>query len=145
MTDANATPAWMNFVNFDGRLTGETARKAKETAEARGWTVHELLTHIIAGGLQVEADVNDACLPVTEEWAKPVANDVTVEPMTINAGNGGFHVVTVVADGYGYLVAEDQDGAEKARVEVAEHTDDAAADLVALMRAWQPVAERDGS
>lgn len=112
MTDANPTPqpvkpAWMHFVNFDGRLTGRTAEVVKQVAEARGLTPQDLLAEILTEGLKAYNGTTPT---------QPAPNDVKVEPMTINAGNGGFHVLTFVADGYGNLVAEDSTGAEKARM-----------------------------
>lgn len=117
MADATPTPEWMHFVNFDGRLNGATAQVVKQVAEARGISPTDLLDEILTKALV------DALSPHAVK-----ATDVKVEPMTINSGNGGFHVVTVVADGYGYLVAEDSAGTERARVKCAEDTDDAPAD-----------------
>jgi len=128
MTDTN--PTWMQFVNFDGRITGETARLVKAAAEVQGVTPQELLNTVLVNALNggLNRDTSD---------------DVKVEPMTINAGNGGFHVVTVVADGYGYLVAEDSNGVEKARVASNPTTESEGAenaefadDLGLLMRRW---------
>lgn len=117
MADATPTPEWMHFLNFDGRLTGATAQVVKQVAEARGISPTDLLDEVLSKALV------DALSPHAVK-----ATDVKVEPMTINAGNGGFHVVTVVADGYGYLVAEDSAGTERARVKCTEDTDDAPAD-----------------
>jgi len=132
----NPTPAWMEFVNFDGRITGETARLLKASAEVQGVTPQEMLDTILSNAL-------------SDGLHRDASGDVKVEPMTINAGNCGFHVVTVVADGYGNLIAEDQDGEQKATVDSArvhaeyEGKPEAAADLVTLMREFQKVAEKD--
>lgn len=139
MTHPNPTPEWMEFVNFDGRITGQTARILKMSADFMGLTPTELLDQILTAAL------TEKLSPATIN-----SNDVKVEPMTINAGNGGFHIVTVVADGYGSLIAEDSNGAEKARVAIAEDPEDAdpADDLVQLMQAFHAasVAEHgDGS
>lgn len=138
MSDQTAKlPEWLQFINFDGRISGQTAQVINEIAADRGLTPQQ----IIAEMLHEVVNGRGYSSPGRTEV------DVTVEPMTINAGNGGFHVVTVVADGYGYLVAEDQDGAEKARINATEaykEGKEAASDLIALMRAFQPVAERDG-
>lgn len=118
-----ATPDWMHFINFDGRLTGETAKTVEHVAKAAGMTPHELLTKLLAEALADKLSPH----AVRDQ-------DVKVEPMTINAGNGGFHVLTFVTDGYGSLVAEDTNGAEQARVE--NRGGATLADLVAdLMRA----------
>lgn len=110
MDNANQTtpdtelPEALEFVNFDGRLTGATARTVKHVAKAAGVTPHELLSKLLAEAL--------------EDKLSPHAvrnEDVRVEPMTINAGNGGFHVLTFVTDGYGNLVTEDSTGRELAR------------------------------
>jgi len=53
---------------FQLTLTDDALAQAAKTADERGWTTEQLLAYVLAGGLQVEADVNDACLPVTEEW-----------------------------------------------------------------------------
>lgn len=111
----NATPAWMHFVNFDGRLTGHTAQIVKQVAESRGISPQDLLAEVLAEGLKAYNGTNPATVK---------ADDVKVEPMTINAGNGGFHVLTFVADGYGNLVAEDSNGVEKARCEWKTEDDD---------------------
>lgn len=104
MADTNATPAWMHFVNFDGRLTGATAQVVKQVAEARGISPTDLLDEILSKALV------DALSPHAVK-----ETDVKVEPMTINAGNGGFHILTFVTDGYGNLVAENSAGEELAR------------------------------
>lgn len=39
----------------------------------------------------------------------------TGSPAPINQGNNGFHLYTVVTDGYGNLIAEDMGGTEFAR------------------------------
>lgn len=109
MTYANttpqaSTPAWMHFVNFDGRLTGTTAQVVKQVAEARGLTPQALLDEVLTKALLDQLSPH----PVK-------ADDIKVEPMTINAGNGGFHILTFVTDGYGNLVAENGAGEELAR------------------------------
>ena len=97
---------FLEFVNFDGRLTGETARAVIRHAEANGVTPQEALGSLLANAIWLSGLV-----------ASEIADrGVTVEPMTINAGNGGFHVLTFVADGYGNLVAEDSAGEELARM-----------------------------
>lgn len=136
-TNATATPAWMHFVNFDGRLTGHTAQVVKQVAESRGISPQDLLGEILAEGLKAY----NGTVPATVK-----ADDVKVEPMTINAGNGGFHVVTVVADGYGSLVAEDTNGAERARVECQdpdEADENPGKDLADLMAEFTKVTEAE--
>lgn len=108
MADAKPTPEWMHFVNFDGRITGRTAQILKQVAEHRGILPTDLLAEILTEGLKAY----NGSTPVA-----PAPNDVKVEPMTINAGNCGFHVLTFVADGYGNLVAENSAGEELARTE----------------------------
>lgn len=107
MSDTDATSLvtdWLEFLNFDGRLTGETAKTVKAVAEATGLTPHELLTKLLAEALADKLSPH----AVRDQ-------DVKVEPMTINAGNGGFHVLTFVTDGYGDLLTEDAHGQELAR------------------------------
>ena len=126
-TTGNEPEVWMERVNFDGHVTGETARALIRVAKARGVTPQEMIQDALryalgeglADSLPGGADVSD---------------DVKVEPMTINTGNGGFHVVTVVADGYGYLVAENSAGDERARVKVEDES--GPADLKRLMDAF---------
>ncbi len=101
MSDMN-----FDFLNFDGRLTGDTATTVKKVAEAAGMTPHELLTKLLAEALADKISPH----AVRDQ-------DVKVEPMTINAGNGGFHVLTFVTDGYGYLLTENSEGKELAREE----------------------------
>ena len=113
------TPNWMHFINFDGRVSGETARVIEEIAADRGLTPHQILAELLHEAI----NGHGYGIPGRTE------GDVKVEPMTINSGNGGFHVVTVVADGYGYLVAEDSAGTEQARV--ADRAGATLADLTA--------------
>lgn len=115
MADTNATSVWMHFVNFDGRLTGTTAQVVKQVAERRGISPQDLLGEILAEGLK-------AYNGSTPAEVRP--QDVKVEPMTINAGNGGFHILTFVADGYGNLVAENSAGEELARCEWSTEDDE---------------------
>lgn len=99
---------WMERVNFDGQVTGETARALIKNAKRAGITPQEFIQNALRYALgEGLADV----LPSTADTSK----DVKAEPMTINAGNGGFHVLTFVADGYGNLVVEDTNGKELAR------------------------------
>lgn len=104
MSDTTPTPEWMHFVNFDGRLTGATAQVVKQVAERRKISPQDLLDEILTKALADQLSPHDV-----------KATDVKVEPMTINAGNCGFHVLTFVADGYGNLVAENAAGEELAR------------------------------
>ena len=126
MADNATRPAWMSFINFDGRITGETAQVIEQVAESLGEDPQTVIQHILTWALSEK--LGDAVR----------RSDVKVEPMTINTGNGGFHVVTVVADGYGNLVAENQAGEEQARVKVDAEDDaaDTADDLKRLMDAW---------
>lgn len=101
------TPEWMQFINFDGRVTGQTAQVIKQVAEDRGLTPEQILAELLHESINRRGYGNPGRTEV----------DVKVEPMTINAGNGGFHVMTFVADGYGNLVAEDTNGKELARTE----------------------------
>jgi hypothetical protein len=132
----NATPAWMQFINFDGRVTGETAKVIKDVAASRGLTPEQILAEALHAGLN------------TIGWGIPgrTETDVKVEPWTANEGCGGFHVVTVVADGYGFIVAEDQNGKERARV-ACQDPDEADADpgkdLVNLMTEFTKVVEAE--
>lgn len=113
-TPANtSTPEWMHFVNFDGRLTGATAQVVKQVAAARGISPTDLLDEILSKALV------DQLSPHAVK-----ADDVKVEPMTINTGNGGFHVLTFVTDGYGNLVAENAAGEELARTEWVTEDDE---------------------
>lgn len=107
------------WLNFDGRLTGEVARLVENVADARGLTPQALIAEVLAGGLSDRMAGRD------------VSANVKVEPMTINCGNAGIHVYTVVADLYGSLIAEDSAGQELARVDC---TDDHADDLARLAR-----------
>jgi hypothetical protein len=52
---------------------------------------------------------------------------------TINQGAGGFHLYTVVTDGYGNYIAEDAEGNELARVNsTGETTPDCVRDMTTL-------------
>lgn len=116
-TSGDERETFMEFVNFDGRVTGETARRLIKAANVAECHPQALLDGILTQAL-------------AERLNTPTADqDVKVEPMTINAGNGGFHVVTVVADGYGNLIAEDMGGKELAQV--ANRPGATAADLIA--------------
>lgn len=99
------TPDWMHFINFDGRVTGQTAEVIKQVADNRGLTPHQILAELLHEAINANGYGNPGRTEV----------DVKVEPMTINAGNGGFHVLTFVTDGYGYLLTEDSSGRELAR------------------------------
>jgi hypothetical protein len=140
MTDTTpATPEWLKFINFEGRITGPTAQVIKDVAESRGVTPEQVLTEALCAGLNVIG------------WGNPGRSEVDAQitPWTPNEGCGGFHVVTVVADGYGFIVAEDQNGKERARV-ACQDPDEADAnpgkDLADLMAKFTEVveAERNG-
>lgn len=118
-TDISPKPDWMHFINFDGRVTGQTAQVIEEVAADRGLTPQQVIAELLHEAINGRGYGNPGRTEV----------DVKVEPMTINAGNGGFHVVTVVADGYGNLVAEDTAGTELARV--ANRPGATLADLIA--------------
>lgn len=140
MTDATAPkPEWMHFVNFDGRVTGQTAQVIEQVAEDRGLTPQQILAELLHEAINARGYGNPGRTEV----------DVKVEPWTANEGCGGFHVVTVVADGYGFVVAEDQNGKERARV-ACQTPDEADAnpgkDLADLMAEFTKVteAERNG-
>lgn len=121
----NSQPARMHFINFDGRVDGETAKTIEEVAASRGLSPQQILAELLREAINRRGYGISGRTEI----------DVKVEPMTINAGNGGFHVLTVVSDGYGYLVAEDSAGTELARV-AADQEDADLADLVAnLIRA----------
>lgn len=107
-TTGSEREVWMERVNFDGHVTGETARALIRQATRRGVTPQELIRDVLRYALGES--------PLTDEvvGAVDTDRDVTVEPMTINAGNGGFHVVTFVTDGYGNLIAENSAGMELA-------------------------------
>ncbi|QJD54055.1 ribbon-helix-helix DNA binding domain protein [Streptomyces phage Galactica] len=116
-TTGTEREVWMERVNFDGHVTGETARALIRQAARVGRNPHDLLQDLIRYGLGelLDGDAKDA--------------DVTVEPMTINAGNGGFHVVTFVTDGYGNLIAENSAGMELASAKwAAADAEDATAE-----------------
>lgn len=103
-TTGREREVWMERVNFDGQVTGETARRLIKAAEVQGVRPQDLIRDALR---QILGDTLNA----------PTAGrDVTAEPMTINAGNGGSHAFTVVADGCGNLIAENSDGEELARV-----------------------------
>lgn len=104
MSDTTPTPEWMQFVNFEGRLTGTAAQVLKQVAEHRGISPIELLDEILTSTLMDKFNPH----PVRK-------TDVNVTEWTCNEGNGGFHVLTFVADGYGNLVAENAAGEELAR------------------------------
>lgn len=136
MADATPTPEWLQFVNFEGRVTGPTAQVIKQVAEDRGITPEAVIAEALHAGINAIG------------WGNPGRTEVDakVEKWTPNEGCGGFHVVTVVADGYGFVVAEDQNGKERARV--ACQTPEEAAknpgqDLADLMAAFTKVAETD--
>lgn len=133
MSDATAAqpPEWMQFINFSGRVTGETAQVIKQVAKNLGQSPEQVLA-----GLLHEA-IN------AREYSDPSRTEANakVETWVPNEGNGGFHVVTVVADGYGYLVAENSVGEERARVKIQmdddeAHVADPADDLKRLMDAF---------
>ena len=63
----------------------------------------------------------------------------------INEGANGFHLFTVVTDGYGYYIAEGQDGKEIARVEsTGEDNRQAALDLCNLVLRTLTAMDPDG-
>ena len=129
-TSGDEREVWMERVNFDGQVTGETARRLIKAAQAQGRKPQELIQDALR---QVLGDTLNA--PTAER-------DITAEPMTINAGNGGFHVVTVVADGYGTLIAENSAGEERAKVKatnVGGEDIDPVGDLHKLITAWMGV------
>lgn len=133
MTDA-ATATALQFYNFDGRLAGEVARQVKRVAEREGVSPAELIQQVLSHALAEHVVGGDP------------TDDVKVDPMTINAGNGGFHVVTVVADGYGYYVAENSAGEERARVKVEESDDpDGPQVFHRLMTEWNKAVNRPES
>ena len=115
-TSCNERETFMEFINFDGRVTGETARALIRSAELQGISPQTLIENALR---YVLAEATDGTTNTDV--------DVKVEPMTINAGNGGFHVLTFVADGYGNLVAENSAGMELARA-AWDTPDDAEAD-----------------
>lgn len=97
-------------VNLELNLTGETARAVRELAGARGVDVNKVVEQLLTRS--VSDTTGDA--------------GVEVLPYTINEGNGGFHLFTVVADGYGGLVSEDANGKQLVRVTSdGDATDDA--------------------
>jgi hypothetical protein len=133
-----ATPKWTQPINFDGQVTGQTAQVIKQVAEDRGLTPQQILAELLHEAINGRGYGNPGRTEV----------DVKVEPMTINTGNGGFHVVTVVADGYGSLLAENSAGEERARVKIAtDGTDDdpvdPQTDLVRIMWAFHAQAESE--
>lgn len=136
MADAANTPEWLQFINFDGRITGPTAQVIKQVADFREVTPEQVLTEVLCAGLNASGYGNPGRSEV----------DAKIEPWTANEGCGGFHVVTVVADGYGFIVAEDQNGKERARVacqDPDEADTDPGKDLVNLMTEFTKVVEAD--
>ena len=86
-----------NFIDFDFTAEGKLRDKLAEAAKAAGVKPVDILRQALGAQLGeiAEGDLQ--------------SNGV------INQGNGGFHIVTLVADGYGAVVAEDSRGAELAR------------------------------
>ena len=66
--------------------------------------------------------------------------------MNVNEGANGFHLFTVVTDGYGNYIAEGQDGKEIARVESTGEDDNrqAALDLCNLVLRTLTAMDPDG-
>ena len=119
-------------INFEGKLSGDTATALRRAAEAAGVDVYALLSEVLATALA------DRLSP------RPVKrNEVKACPHVINEGGGGIHVYTVVNDGYGYLVAEDSQGTEQARVRATEHgaSMDPTDDLATLAKRWVAALE----
>lgn len=136
MADATPTPEWMQFINFDGRITGPTAQVIRQVADFREVTPEQVLTEVLCAGLNVTGYGHPGRSEV----------DAKIEPWTANEGCGGFHVVTVVADGYGFIVAEDQNGKERARVGSADPDQaerDPGKDLADLMAEFTRVVEAE--
>lgn len=104
---------------FDVSVRIDTGKLAKVIAEDRSDVVglfgdaHTVEHAMVAAFLN---EVFEGSLVVLE--AKPQT--------TINGGNAGFHILTVVTDGYGNLIAEGMKGEELAKVGV----DPEATDLV---------------
>lgn len=120
MTDAR--------IMFDGEISGQLAQVIQEEAAKKGVTPQGLLETILWAGLDASG----------YEVAPAPTTAVRVQPWTANEGCNGFHLFTVVADGYGTLIAEDAHGNELAKVPVVEvggYVVDPTQDLVNLMKA----------
>lgn len=102
----------MDRTSYELLMSGEALENARKVAELRGWTVEQLIAHTI----NVAMPDPRSHAGTAGSWGEPVVStEAEVKPYTLNEGNGGFHVFTVVADGYGWLVAEDANGKELAR------------------------------
>ncbi|QNJ57712.1 hypothetical protein SEA_KEANU_107 [Streptomyces phage Keanu] len=112
--EAASKPEWMHFINFDGRVTGQTAKVIKDVAASRGLTPQQIIAELLHEAINGRGYGNPGRTEI----------DAKVEPMTINAGNGGFHILTFVTDGYGNLVAENSAGEELARTEWVTEDDE---------------------
>lgn len=84
-------------------IHGDLARQLADTAKVNGIEV----AHLIENTLRRAAGL------------VPFDTNVEVQPrLTVNDGNHGFHVLTVVTDGGGNFVAEDTEGRALARLEM---------------------------
>lgn len=98
---------------------GEALRIMREVAKLRGWTMEDLIAHLLVAAMP------DAGTHIggPAEW-RPLRDPlVRVEPYVVNSGAGGFHVLTLVTDGYGNVLAEDDKGEELAAEAVSDFGD----------------------
>lgn len=119
-------------LQFNVQLTGLAADAVDAYTRDRGLDLNAFIANVLALGLadRLRGYSIREC-------------DVTAGSHVVNEGGGGFHVVTVVNDGYGYLVAEDEQGKAQARVRATEHgaSMDPTDDLAKLVRAWWAAVE----
>lgn len=92
----------------DFEITGNLLSELQSTADAVGLDLAHLIENVLRRG---------AGLPVLDR-----ATEVRQQNL-INQGNNGFHLVTLVTDGYGNIVAENSEGVEGARIECTDSAD----------------------
>lgn len=99
-------------INLELNLSGDTARAVRELADARDVDVNKVVEQLLTRAVS--------------DTTGDTGSGVAVAPYTINEGSGGFHLFTVVTDGYGSLISEDAHGKQLARVTAESYaTDDA--------------------
>lgn len=84
----------------DFEFRGALLTKIEETSKERGVEPEVLIEAMLCASLGIDFSLTPNVRPQNR----------------INQGNGGFHVATIVTDGYGYFLTEDSEGRETSRV-----------------------------
>jgi len=100
-------------------IGGDLLKALELTARVNGIDTALLIENVLRRGM---------AFPTVER-----PTEVT-ERTLINEGNGGFHLVTLVSDGYGNIVAENAEGEEGARVVWDQTTPDATFAMMEVTR-----------